>query len=358
MNDVETKFLPSNRVVPTYQTFLAIAEIDKFTGGWQATQHLAPDRLRAVKRMATIRSIGASTRIEGTQLTNAEVERLLLRKGRRSFKTRDEQEVAGYGKVMNTVLENYLNVPITENSIKYLHSIMLQYSAKDERHRGYYKTLPNRVESLNPTTGASLGIVLETASPFETPTMMAVLISWFNLQIDDDKQHPLLLIATFVVVFLAIHPFKDGNGRISRVLTTLLLLKAGYSWVAYSSMESVIEEHQEHYYLTLRSTQKTLRSKQKDWRPWCIFFVAKAMLEQKNNLASLLRNEQALQEKMPSLSRAIIDLVRSYGEISVREIVEELDANRNTVRSHLRRLLEQKRLRLIGKGRGSRYVKG
>lgn len=358
MNSAGAKFLPSGRVIPSYQTFLAVAEIDRFTGGWQATQNLAPDRLRAAKRVAMIKSIGASTRIEGTQLTNAEVKMLLMRKGRKSFKTRDEQEVAGYAKAIQIVLERYMDVPITENSIKYLHGVMLQHSTRDERHRGHYKTVPNRVESFDPTTGRSLGIVLKTASPFETPAMMKELISWFNLQRDNNKQHPLLLIAVFVVVFLAIHPFKDGNGRISRALTTLLLLKAGYSWVAYSSMESIIEARREDYYLALRSTQKTLHSAQKNWRPWLIFFIAKAMLQQKNNLASLVRNEQALQKEMPALSRKILDLIQSYGDISVGEIVEELGANRNTVRTHLRRLVTQKRLQIIGKGRGSRYIKG
>ena len=354
MSSKQVNLLPKSSIVLNRKTFMAIAEIDKFTGGWQATQALAPERLRAAKRVATIKSIGASTRIEGTQLTNEEVEELIGKK-RKSLNTRDEQEVVGCAMAMRLVLDRYEDIPVTENSIKQLHGIMLQYSPKDERHRGQYKTVSNRVESFD-HTGKSLGVVLETATPFETPVMMKDLVSWFNRQMNNDKQHPLLLIAVFVVVFLAIHPFKDGNGRISRALTTLLLLKAGYSWVAYSSMDSIIEKNRAEYYLALRNTQQTLRATQKNWKVWLSFFIAKIMLQQKNNLASLLHDEQALQKKMPSLSRQILALVQARGEISVREIVEELNANRNTVRTHLRRLTAQQRLTLVGKGRGARYV--
>ena len=356
MSDVMTKLLPTGKIIPDHKTFMAIAEIDRFTGGWQATQALAPDRLRAAKRVATIGSIGASTRIEGTQMTNEEVEELLFRKKRKSFNTHDEQDVAGCAKALQIVLDRYTDIPITENSVQQLHGIMLQYSPKDARHRGYYKKTPNRVESFD-STGRSLGVVLKTATPFETPAMMKGLVKWFNKQADGNKQHPLLLIATFIIVFLAIHPFTDGNGRISRLLTTMLLLKAGYLWIPYSSMESIIEKNREDYYLALRTTQKTLYSSPKNWQPWLAFFVAKAMLPQKNYLANLLREEQALQERMQPLSRAILDLAQARGEVSVQEIVAELGANRNTVRTHLRRLTAQKYLQLIGKGRGARYVK-
>ena len=357
MRNVMTNLLPEDKIVPDYKTFMAIAEIDRFTGGWQATQALAPDRLRAAKRVATVMSVGSSTRIEGTQMTNAEVEELLFRKKHKSFIKHDEQEVAGCAKALRIVLDRYTHIPLTENNIKQLHGIMMQYSPKDVRHRGHYKKVPNRVESLDPTTGKSLGVVLATATPFETPAMMESLVNWYNKQVESTRQHPLLLIATFIVVFLAIHPFSDGNGRMSRLLTTLLLLNAGYLWIPYSSMESIIEEHREEYYLALRTTQKTLHSAKKNWQPWLAFFIAKAMLLQKNNLANLLRQEQALQKSMPTLSRSILDLVTARGEVSVQDIVDELGANRNTVRTHLRRLTAQGYLHLIGKGRGARYVK-
>lgn len=356
MSNVMTKLLPTGKVIPDHKTFMAITEIDRFTGGWQATQALAPDRLRAAKRVAMISSVGASTRIEGTQMTNAEVEELLFRKKRKSLAARDEQEVAGCAKALQIVLGRYTHISLTESNIKQLHSIMMQYSPKDEHHSGHYKKIPNRVESFD-HTGRSLGVVLETATPFATPAMMEGLVNWYNKQSDRNKQHPLLLIAVFIVVFLAIHPFTDGNGRMARLLTTLLLLRAGYLWIAYSSMDSIIEEHREEYYLALRTTQKTLHSSTKNWQPWLAFFIAKVMLLQKHNLANLLQEEQALQERMPSLSRAILDLVQIRGEVSVQDIVAELGANRNTVRTHLRRLTIQKYLQLIGKGRGARYVK-
>src|SRR5690606_36903546 len=146
-----------------------------------------------------------------------------------------------------------------ENFIKQLHSMLLQYSSKDQRHRGEYKSLSNNVEAFDPN-GESLGIVFQTASPFDTPAKMTELVLWTRESLEDKSLHALLVIAIFTVIFLAIHPFQDGNGRLSRVLTTLLLLRAGYAYVPYSSLESIIEESKDSYYLALRRTQGTLDS--------------------------------------------------------------------------------------------------
>ena len=153
-----------------------IAELDEFKGAWRALSTLAPERLSALRRVATIESIGSSTRIEGSKLSDQDVEKALSNVEVRPFETRDEQEVTGYAGVMETIFASWSVLPLTENHVRQLHRDLLRYSTKDERHRGDYKKL---------------------------------------------------VIAVFVVVFLEIHPFQDGNGRLSRVLTTLLLLKGG-----------------------------------------------------------------------------------------------------------------------------------
>ena len=260
-------------------TILArISEIDEFKGAWQALGTLAPERLAALRRVATIESIGSSTRIEGSKLSDQEVQRLLSNLEIKSFDTRDEQEVVGYSEVMETVFEAWDHIAISENHILQLHRDLLKYSDKDERHRGSYKTSSNSVAAFD-ETGAQIGIVFETATPFDTPRLMAELISWYNETAEERDLHPLIAIGIFVVVFLEIHPFQDGNGRLSRVLTTLLLLRAGYAYVPYSSLESVIEQSKEGYYLALRQTQGTIRSASPDWTPWLEFFperIAKA----------------------------------------------------------------------------------
>jgi Fic family protein len=331
-----------------------ISEIDEFKGKWQAMQDLAPDRLSSLRRIATIKSVGSSTRIEGAKLSDDQVEKLLSRLEQKSFTTRDEQEIAGYANAMDMLFESYTQMTCTENHIKQLHNVLLKFSDKDEEHRGAYKKVTNNVEAFD-VNGKSLGVIFETATPFETPLMMKDLVEWYNIQSNEGANHPLLLVAVFVVVFLAIHPFKDGNGRLSRILTTLLLLRSGYTYVPFSSMETVIEANKESYYLALRRTQQTIRTENQNWEPWLSFFL-KTMVKQKDNLSLKLQQERSLRETLPALSRCILDMTHSRGEINVKEIETTTHANRNTIKAHLKKLVEQEYLVAIGKGRGARYT--
>ncbi len=262
-------------VTITKEILNLIAEIDEFKGEWNALGNLAPERLNTLKRVATIESIGSSTRIEGAKLTDQEIEQLLSGLDTKSFSSRDEEEVTGYAEVMNVVFESFEEIPLTENYIKQLHKILLKYSTKDTHHRGNYKKMSNHIEAFD-NAGKSLGIIYETSPPFDTPKDMKVLLKWTTSQFKEKELHPLLVIAIFIVHFLAIHPFQDGNGRLSRILTTLLLLKTGYSYIPYSSMESVIERNKENYYLALRKTQRTLKSKKINHESWILFFFESA----------------------------------------------------------------------------------
>lgn len=330
-----------------------ISAIDEFKGKWQATQDLAPERLNSLKRVATIESVGSSTRIEGAKLSDQQVEALLSKLEQHSFSSRDEQEVAGYAKAMDLVFDSFEDIALNENHIKQLHGALLKYSNKDEAHRGEYKNITNNVEAFD-ANGESLGVVFQTATPFETPLMMRDLLDWYASQEIEEAQHPLLITAVFIVVFLAIHPFKDGNGRLSRILTTLLLLRHGYAYVPYSSMETVIEANKESYYLSLRRTQQTIRSDKQDWEPWVTFFL-QTMVKQKDNLALKIDDERQLRENLPALSRSILRMASTSEEITVREIETATKANRNTIKVHLKKLAAQDYLLAIGKGRGARY---
>jgi Fic family protein len=185
-----------------------IAEIDEFKGAWTAIGRISPDRLDALRRIATIESIGSSTRIEGAKLSDKEVEALLTGLEIKTFASRDEEEVAGYAETMDTVFAHWEEIALTENLIKQLHRDLLQYSSKDERHRGEYKTRDNHVEAFGPDS-KSIGIVFETATPFDTPRLMTELIEWTQTNLENGELHKLIVIAVFVVVFLAIHPFQD-----------------------------------------------------------------------------------------------------------------------------------------------------
>jgi len=337
----------------TPEMLVLVAEIDEFKGAWRALGTLAPERLSALRRVATVESIGSSTRIEGSRLSDREVERLLSNLEIQSFGSRDEQEVAGYAQVMETVFASWPEIPPTENHIKQLHRDLLRYSDKDERHRGGYKTAANSVAAFD-ADGTPVGIVFETASPFATPGRMAELVAWRDEAERLGALHPLIVIGIFTVVLLAIHPFQDGNGRLSRVLTTLLLLRAGYAYVPYSSLESVIEQSKEGYYLALRRTQGTIGRAAPEWTPWLTFFL-KALQRQMRRLREKVERERLLLVRLPDLSIRLLDQARDHGRISIGDAEILTGANRNTLKLHFKALRERGLLVLHGQGRGAWY---
>ncbi len=338
---------------PTHELLNLISEIDEFKGKWTALQNLSPERLQALRHVATIESVGSSTRIEGVRLSDREVETLLSNLTHYSFKSRDEEEVAGYAEAMELVFASWREIVLTENHVKQLHSVLLKFSSKDAAHRGKYKKLSNNVAAFD-ADGREIGIVFETASPFETPMAMEKLIGWANRTIEDKTIHPLLMIAVFVVSFLAVHPFQDGNGRLSRILTTLLLLRAGYEYVPYSSLESVIEDNKELYYKALRQTQATLKEDKTIWEKWCVFFL-KSLKRQKDKLAAKLERERILAQKLPQLSNYILALLREHERLSIAEIETLTNANRNTLKVRLRELVRDNFLEQNGKARSTWY---
>ena len=349
----ETMLNPQRSI--TNEMLNIIAKSDEFKGEWKAVGNLAPERLNALKHVATIESIGSSTRIEGVKLTDREIEALLSGLDKTSFGSRDEQEVAGYADVMNTVFESYGDISFTENYIRQLHKMLLQYSSKDTRHRGEYKKMPNHVEAFDPD-GKSLGVIFETSSPFDTPRDMEELMEWTSRQLKEKQLHPLLIISVFVVHFLAIHPFQDGNGRLSTVLTTLMLLQQGYLYVPYSSLESVIERNKDNYYLALRRSQATFKSEKPEYESWILFFL-NALDAQKEILARKVEKEKVF-VKLSRLSQQIIEIVKDHGELSISDIESITQANRNTIKKKLAELVRDKLLLAQGQGRGTRYVIG
>ncbi len=329
-----------------------IAEIDEFKGAWAAIGRISPERLTSLRRVATVESIGSSTRIEGAKLSDKGVERLLANLEMKAFASRDEEEVAGYAKVMETVIEHWQDITLTENYLKQLHRDLLQYTSKDERHRGEYKTLDNQVEAFGPD-GESLGVVFQTARPFDTPRLMAELIDWTREGLETQDLHSVIVIALFIVVCLEIHPFQDGNGRLSRILTTLLL-RAGYAYVPFSSLESVIEQSKDAYYLALRRTQGTIRTDTPDWQPWLSFFL-KSLQRQKARLEKKIERERLILGDLPELSVQILELCREHGRVTVAQAAKVTRANRNTIKDHLKALTSAGHLRQHGAGRGAWY---
>jgi len=338
----------------TPQILGLIAELDEFKGAWRALGTLAPERLSALRRVATIESIGSSTRIEGSKLTDREVERLLANLEIKSFETRDEQGVAGYAETMELVFQSWQEITLTENHVKQLHRDLLRHSEKDAHHRGQYKTQPNSVAAFD-EAGNQVGIIFEPATPFDTPQLMKEAADWAREALEARQLHPLLVIAIFIVVFLQIHPFQDGNGRLSRILTTLLLLRAGYAYVPYSSLESVVEQNKEGYYLALRQTQGTVRTDAPDWQPWVLFFL-RALQQQMHRLAKKVEREKIVLSAMPELSLRIVEHAREHGRVTIGDMARLTGTSRNTLKVHFRQLLGKGQLVMNGHGRGAWYA--
>lgn len=337
------------------QMLTIIAEIDEFKGEWKALGRLSPDILNSLKKVATIESVGSSNRIEGNKLTDKQVEELLSRINKKSFASRDEEEVAGYADVMNLIFDDYEVIPLSENYIKQLHSILLKYSKKDTKHKGEYKKLENSVAAYD-ASGKEIGIVFETTSPFDTPRKMEALVEWTRKNLDDRFHHPLIVIGVFIVNFLAIHPFQDGNGRLSRALTSLLLLKTGYAYAFYSSMEAIIEGNKESYYRALRQTQVTLNKDAPNYEAWLMFFL-KTLQKQKIRLEHKIKNDAVNKLSLPELSVQILDLFAQKERITVADIVDATGANINTVKKHVASLVNSNYLTKHGTTRGVWYTK-
>ncbi len=248
-----------------------IAHIDGFKGKWNIAEKQKNRYLKELRKIAAIESIGSSTRIEGATLTDKEVQDLLKDIKITKLKSRDEQEVIGYYEVLELIYDNYPSIKLSENYIKQLHQILLKYSHKDERHRGSYKSLSNKVVATYPT--GEQRIVFATSKPVLTAGEMQELIEWTNNQLELKIIHQLIVIGSFIYDFLSIHPFQDGNGRLSRLLTTLCLLQNDYTFIQYISFESHIEQNKKTYYEALMNGQKNRGTDLERIGLWLIFFL-------------------------------------------------------------------------------------
>lgn len=344
-------------VVITPDMLNKISAIDRFNGAWEGRREgLTPVELRMMKRVATIESVGSSNRIEGNRMTDEEVEALFSHIEQKSFQTRDEEEVAGYADLVNTIFENYTELPLSENYIKQLHQILLRYSSKDERHRGEYKTDSNRVAAFD-AAGREIGSIFETATPFDTPRLMRDLVAWTNDTLQDRYFHPLVTIGIFIVHFLAIHPFTDGNGRLSRALTILLMLRLGYEYLPYSSMESIVESSKEAYYRSLRGTQRTLHSESVNYEPWLSYFMA-SLYGQKCNLeAKIAVLKQQNKRELSGTSQAVMSLFIDKHALSMADIVLRLNMNPETIRKAVQSMVKKGYLKKMGTTRGATYAR-
>ena len=329
-----------------------ITRIDECKGRWIAGAELSPHVLGRLKRSVLVTSTGASTRIEGGKLSDEDVEKLMRGIDIQTFADRDQQEVKGYYELLENIFDSAKSLRFNESIIKYFHKELLKYVGKDERHWGEYKKTENKVAMID-AAGKSIGILFDTTPAYLTPKEMVELVEWTQAALEGTTHHPLLVIGNFLVEFLHIHPFQDGNGRLSRVLTNLLLLKAGYLYMPYVSHEKLVEDNKPEYYVALRKSQKTFTANHEDITAWLDFFCT-IVLAQSKMAVELLSRENI--EKLLSIKQlAVWQYLQEGEEAATGDIVEHTQIARPTVKQALEKLLRLKKIERIGLGRSTRY---
>ncbi len=329
-------------------------KIDEIKGRWIGGATLNPQALGRLKKSTLITSTGASTRIEGAKLSDEDIEKMMRGLTMQKFADRDKQEVKGYYELLNNVFEAWKNIPFSESTIKHFHKELLKYVEKDKQHRGEYKKVENKVHMIN-EAGYSIGILFDTTPAYLTPKEILELTEWTQQELLKKEIHPLLIIGNFLVEFLSIHPFQDGNGRISRVLTNLLMLKNGYPYMPYISHEKIIEDNKADYYVALRRSQKTIKKEKEDIVPWLEFFL-QVLLEQARQATDLLSKEN-IEILLSPKQLAVWKYLESVSEATPGEISKATKVTRPTVSQALDVLMRLKKVQRIGQGRTTRYSK-
>ncbi len=331
-----------------------INQIDDLKGRWIGGAQINPQALGRLKRSVLVTSTGASTRIEGAKLSDEDIEKMMRGLSMQKFADRDKQEVKGYYELLENVFNSYEKIPFSESSIQHLHRELLKYVEKDKLHRGEYKKGENRVEMID-QAGKSIGVLFDTTPAWLTPKEMLELVEWTREAIILKEIHPLLIIGNFLVEFLNIHPFQDGNGRLSRILTNLMMLQAGYVYMPYVSHEKLIEDNKAEYYLALRKSQKTLKTEKSDITPWLDFFFT-VLLTQARQAIELLSKEN-IEKLLSPKQLAVWEYLNQVIEATPGEISKKTKVARPTVSQALNTLLRLKKVERIGQGRTTRYQK-
>ena len=335
------------------EVYIKLRQIDELKGQWMAGAKLSPQVLGRLKRSTLVTSTGASTRIEGAKLSDEDIEKMMRGIGIHKFTDRDKQDVKGYYELLENIFDSWKTISLSESTIKHCHQELLKYVEKDQSHRGEYKKQENKVHMVN-EAGESVAVLFDTTPAWLTPKEMQEAVEWTQKALAEKKYHPLMVIGNFLVEFLNIHPFQDGNGRLSRVVTNLLLLKEGYWYVPYVSHEKLVEDNKPDYYIALRRSQKTLKAGKEDVMPWLEFFFS-MLLQQAQMAIDLLSKENI--EKLLSPKQLVVWEYLKQHEASPGEIAKATGVARRTINQVLDKLLRLKRVERIGLGRTTRYKK-
>jgi len=338
----------------TQQIIKKISYIDSFKGKWDLLENEKNLYLSELKQIATIESIGSSTRIEGATITDNEIKDLLKDIKINKIETRDEQEVIGYYETLTIIFDSFKDIDLSTNYIKQLHGILLKFSSKDQRHRGKYKNITNKVIAKYP--GGIQKVIFNTSEPHLVEKEITELVDWTNKELKKNEINKLMIISLFIYEFLSIHPFQDGNGRLSRLLTTLLLLKFDYSFIKYISFEHIIEQRKKEYYQALMECQKNRYKENEKVDKWLLFFL--------ESLEILIKKLEIKYEEFSSRGgylndrqKKILEFIKKEQPLKRINIVTKFpDINENTIKKDIKYLINEKFIQTLGKGKATVYI--
>ena len=323
-----------------------IGLIHEYKGRQQLYLEQKHEELESLVALAKIQSTEASNEIEGIRTTNARLKQLMSDKT--SPKNRDENEILGYRNALSLIHENFEYIPIRPNYILQLHKEMYQFM--DISFGGRFKDVPNEIDAVYPDGHKE--IIFKPLEPYETPEAVDRLCEEYNKAIEKYNIDPLLVIPIFIHDFLCIHPFNDGNGRMSRLLTTLLLYKNGYTVGKYISLEKKIQITKQEYYTALSRSSKNWIDDNNDDTPF-VKYILGTILAAYRDFESRVNLVGKKMSAFEMVENAVKNKIGKFTKSDIMEMCPEI--GRASVENALKKLCEEGKIEMHGGGRSSYY---
>lgn len=347
MHTFDYKESPKNLLTPEIVNMLS--SLHEFRGKQELYIEAESDILTALLNIAKIQSTKASNKIEGIYTSDERLEALVMEKA--EPQNRSEEEIAGYREVLATVHDSYEYISIRPNNILQLHRDLYGFSSSDTG--GRFKNTDNVIAESD--KDGKQRVRFAPVPAFQTAEVMEALCSEFNSAIDRSEYDPLLLIPMFILDFLCIHPFNDGNGRMSRLLTLLLLYRSGYIVGKYISMEMLIEKTKETYYEALQNSSIGWHDNTSDYTSFVRYYLG-VVLKGYNDFQD--RVEHLKYRKISKTERVKAVFEKKLGIIKKSDIATLCpDISETTIERSLKELLESEYIEKVGKGRATGYAK-
>ena len=325
-----------------------VAAIYKEAGKQEMDLKQRPEELEKLVEIAKIQSTEASNAIEGIVTTNSRIRQLVEEKT--APRNRDEQEIIGYRDVLNIIHESFDAIPITQNYILQLHKIL--YSYMENSMAGRTKNVQNYISATYPDGHSET--LFTPLAPYETPEALDKICEEYNRVIGNAEIDPLIIIPVFIHDFLCIHPFNDGNGRMSRLLTTLLLYRNGFYVGKYISLEAKIEKNKDFYYASLRQAQTGWYENDEDKLPF-IKYILGTILSAYRDFGERFALVEEKLSALDTVRRACLNKIGRFTKQDIRELCPSLSLS--SVEGALRKLMLSGELKREGKGKNTYYYR-